>query len=110
MSKFAALSDPVAGRELEEQGAVETARAAIIDILDAGRMTQSRSSGARFEPLLPAQGRFIFEQQAEPFGMFEAARLGFAFEFLEPLGQAVQAERVQLFECRMSEHGVSSQW
>ena len=36
--------------------------------------------------------------------MIEAARLGFVFEFLEPLGHAVKTERVQLFECRMSEH------
>ena len=36
--------------------------------------------------------------------MIEAARLGFVFEFLEPLGHAVKAESVQLFECRMSEH------
>jgi len=36
--------------------------------------------------------------------VFEAARLGFLFEVLEPLGHAVKAERVQLFECRMSEH------
>jgi hypothetical protein len=41
---------------------------------------------------LPAQGRFIFEQQAEPFRMFETARFGFAFEVLEPLGQPVKAE------------------
>ena len=73
-------------------------------------MTQSGGSGARFEPLLSTQRRFIFEQQAEPFRMFEAARLGFVFEVLEPLGHAVKAERVQLFECRMSEHGISSQW
>ena len=108
--QIAAFGDPVAGGELEEQGAVEPARALIIDILDAGRMTQARGSGARFEPLLPAQRQFVFEQQAEPFGVFEAARLGFVFEFLEPLGEAMKAERVQLFECRMGEHGVSFQW
>ena len=36
--QVAALVDPVAGGEFEEQGAVEPARAVIIDILDAGRM------------------------------------------------------------------------
>jgi hypothetical protein len=42
--------------------------------------------------------------------VLEAARFGFLFEFLEPFRQAMKAERVQLFECRVSEHGISSQW
>ena len=36
--------------------------------------------------------------------MIEAARLGFVFEFLEPLRQAVKPEGVQLVEGRMSKH------
>jgi len=33
-------------------------------------MTQLGDPGARLELLLPAQREFVFEQQAEPFGMF----------------------------------------
>src|SRR5260370_36785109 len=40
--------------------------------------------------------------------MIEAADFGFVFELLEPLGQAVKTEGVQLVECWMSEHGISS--
>jgi hypothetical protein len=69
-----------------------------------------RRPGARFELLLPAQRQFVFEQQTEPFGMIEAARFGFVLEFLEPLGQAVETENVQLVERRMREHGISPQW
>ena len=72
-------------------------------------MTQSGGPGACFELLLPAQRQFVFEQQAEPFGVIEAARLGVVLQFLEAFGQAVKAQRVQLVECRMSEHGISSQ-
>ncbi len=36
--------------------------------------------------------------------MIEDARFGFVFEFLEPLGQAVKAESMQLVERRMGEH------
>ena len=96
--------------ELEEERAVEPARTLIVDVLDAGWMTQLGDPGARFELLLPAQREFVFEQQPEPFGMIEAARFRFVFEFLEPFGQAVEAEGVQLVECRMSEHGDFSQW
>ena len=73
-------------------------------------MTQARDPGARFELLLSAQRQLVFEQQTEPFGMIEAARFGFVFEFLEPFGQAVKAEGVQLVERGVSEHGTSSQW
>ena len=61
-------------------------------------MTQARGSGARFELFLPAQRQFIFEQQAKPFGVIEAARLCFVFEFLKTLREAMKTKRVQLFE------------
>src|SRR5438045_895091 len=49
----------------------------------------------------------MFEQQSEPFWMFEGAGLGIAIEFLEALGHAVQTERMQLFERGMGEHSSS---
>jgi hypothetical protein len=107
--QIAAFGNPVAGGELEEERAVEPARALIVDVLDAGWMTQARDPGARFELLLSAQRQLVFEQQTEPFGMIEAAGFGFVFEFLESFGQAVKAEGVQLVERWMSEHGISSQ-
>src|SRR5271166_4010643 len=103
--QIAALGDPVASGELEEERAVEPARDLIVDVLDAGWMTQARDPGARFELLLSAQRQLVFEQQTEPVGMIEAADFGFVLEFLEPFGQAVKTEGVQLVERRVSEHG-----
>ena len=103
-SKITPLGDPVAGAEFEEQGAIQPARDLVIDVLDAGLMAQARGSGARFELFLPAQRRLIFEKQAEPFGVIEAARFRSVFKLLEPLGQAVKTEGVQLFKRRMSKH------
>jgi hypothetical protein len=102
--QIAALGDPVAGGEFEKQGAIEPARDLIVDVFDAGGMTQASDPGARFELFLPAQRHFVFEQQAEPFRVIKAARLGFGFKFLEPLRQAVKPEGIQLVECRMSKH------
>src|SRR5208282_6618838 len=102
--QIAALGDPVTGGELEEERAVEPARTLIVDVLDAGRVTQPGDPGARFELLLPAQREFVFEQQAEPFGVFKATRFGPVFQFLESFGQAVKAKRVQMVERGMSEH------
>jgi hypothetical protein len=86
------LRRSAAGGELEEQGAIESARAVIIDIFDAGRMTQAGGSGACLEPLLSAQRRLVFEDQTEPFCVIEATSFGIMFEFLEPLGHAMKAE------------------
>jgi hypothetical protein len=52
---------------------------------------------------LSAQRQFVFEQQSQPFGVLESTSFRLVFEFLEPLGQAMETERVQLVECRMSE-------
>src|SRR5271166_4005989 len=102
--QIAALGDPLASSELEEERAVEPARTLIVDVLDAGRVTQPSDPGARFELLLPAQREFVFEQQAEPFGVIEAARFGPVFQFLESFGQAVEAKCAQMVEGRVSEH------
>src|SRR5208283_2671628 len=53
--QIAALGEPVAGGELEEQCAVEPAGVLIVDVLDTGGMTQTGRPGACFELLLPAQ-------------------------------------------------------
>ena len=100
------LADPVAGGELEEQRAIETARGAIIDIFDAGGLTETRHARPRLEAFLPAQRRFLVEKQAEPFGMFKTTRLRIGGEFLKPLRHAVEAEGMQLIECRMRKHEV----
>ena len=55
-------------------------------------MAQAGDPGAGFELLLTAQRQLVFEQQTEPFGMTEAARFMFVFEFLEPFGQAVESQ------------------
>ncbi len=65
--QIAALGDPVASDELEEERAIEPARDLIVDVLDAGWMTQLSHPGARFELHLSAQRQLVFEQQTEPF-------------------------------------------
>ncbi len=108
MMSSSPLADPVAGGELEEQRAIETACGAIIDILDAGGLTKARHARPRLEALLPAQRRFLVEKQTEPFGMFKTMRFRIGGEFLKTLRHAVEAECMQLIESRMREHGIFS--
>ena len=51
--QIAALFDPAAGGELEEQRAVEPARILIVDVLDTGAVAQLGGAGAGLELLLP---------------------------------------------------------
>ena len=94
--QVAPFGDPVAGGELQEQRAVEPAWALIVHVFDAGRMPQTSGSCARLEALLATQRQLVFEQQTEPFGVLEAASLVLMFKFSEPLGDAIEAKRVQL--------------
>jgi len=47
----------------------------------------------------------MVEQEAEPFGMFEVARLGRSFERLKALGHAIEAEGMQKIDSRVGQHG-----
>jgi hypothetical protein len=56
--------DPLAGRELLEQSAVEAAWSPVIDVLDAGRLAQSGVAQPGGKPLVAAMGELAIEQEA----------------------------------------------
>lgn len=76
-------------------------RSAVIDVLDAGGMTQLGGSSSAFEPLLLTQRFLVFQEQSQPFGVFEAARFGLGIEVLEAFGHTVETEAMQQVEGRM---------
>ena len=95
-------ADPVAGGELEEQRAIETAGSAEVDVLDAGLMAQPRRPGAA--------SRSAFGVAASPRGRAAGRAIrhvrgsrasGVASSVLEALGHAVEAEGVQKIEGRV---------
>lgn len=100
--------DPAVLDKLGEQRAVESARGAVVDILDAGLLAQLRVAQAGGEPLVMAQRGFTFEQQREPFGLTEAIGLAGCFDVGEGLGHPVEAEGVKAVEGRMGEQGMVS--
>ena len=64
--------DPAALDKLSEQRAVETARGAVVDVLDARLLAQLGVAQASGEPFVVPQRGFTFEQQSKPFGVTEA--------------------------------------
>ena len=100
--------DPAALDKLGEQRAIEAARGAVVDVLDARLLAQLRVAQAGGEPLVVAQRGFTFEQQREPFGVTEACGLAGCFDIGEGLGHPVEAEGVEAVESRMDEQGIVS--
>ena len=103
-------SDPVAGGEPEEQGPIQAAMAAVVDVLDACGVTQAGRTGAGLEALLAARRRLVLEQQTEPLGVVERTGLRVGLERLEPRRHAAQAEVVQEIESGMGQHHRLRHW
>ena len=53
-------------------------------------------------------GQFVFEEQAEPFGVFKAARFGLVFEFLESFGELGVAFADLTLQIRIAIHKAMS--
>jgi hypothetical protein len=96
--------DPLAGGELVEQGAIETARGSVIDILDDGIVAQPGIAQAGGQTLVTAMGDLAIDEQTEPIGMGQGCPFPGGFEFGEGLGHAGQPELGELIEHRMGQH------
>ena len=66
------LADPVTAGQAQEQRPIETARRTEIDILDSGGVPQFGGARTRLEAPLLSQRGFLFDQEAKPFGVFQA--------------------------------------
>ncbi len=104
------LAHPVATRQPQEQGSVETALCAQINILDRGGLAQLGGAGARREPLLLAQRGFLLDQQAKPFSVIERPTFGVRRQVAKSLRHPLQAKLVQAIQCRVVEQCRSPQW
>ena len=100
--------DPAACGEFLEQRAIETARGAVVDILDRSLMTQPGIAQASEQAPIAAIADLLIEQQAEPFGMGQRCGFSGCFDLTEGLGHAVKAKLMELIEGRMSEQDVIS--
>src|SRR5271166_6101485 len=102
--------DPAAQRQLLEQRTVQTARRAVIDILDRGVVSQPGVAQARTQSAVLPVGEFTVEQQAEPFGVIELGGARAGGQFLESARHADKAKLAQLVERGMGQQRISPQW
>jgi hypothetical protein len=107
---IAVLADPIIRGELEEERAIQAARSAVIDVLDASLIAHPCGFDTRVKSILLAQRCLVLKQETEPFGMIEGAGLRRLFERPEALGHAVQAEAVEKFDGGMCQYHDLLQW
>jgi len=100
--------DPRTIGELVEQGAVEAARGAVVDVLDDGVLAQPGIAQPGRQALVAAMRDLAVEQQPQPVDMTERCGLARGLEFAESLGHAGKSELVQLIEHRMGEQSAFS--
>src|ERR1700692_5040748 len=84
--------DPAACGEFLEQRAIETARGAVVDILDRSLMAHPGIAQASEQASVAAIADLLIEQQAEPFGMGQRCGFTGCFDLPERLGHAVESE------------------
>src|SRR5437764_6868429 len=105
------LTDPFAGRKLEEEGAVKAAVGAEVDVLDNGRLAQPGLTQAAGEPLVLAAGRLAIDEQPEPILATEFAGIRGILQLEKGIGHGSEAERAQALDGRMDQHRISwGQW
>ena len=102
--------DPAAGGEFLEQGAIETARGAVIDILDGSLMAEPGVAQAGEQAPVPPIADLAIEQQGEPFGVGQRGGLTGCFDLAEGHGHAVEPELMKQIEGWMGEQGLVSYW
>lgn len=102
--------DPVAGDQLDEQGPVEAAVGAIVDILGDCLMAQLGEAQAGCKLAVVAPAPFPVEQQRQLFCMREPFGLGIGGQFIERSGHSGQAHVVEAVEGGVCEHCLLLQW
>lgn len=99
--------DPVTGDQPLEQRAVQSAGAAVVDVLDGGALAQAGLPQPGGQPAIGALGGLAIEQQGEPLGMAQANRRRVVLEFCEGAGHASQAQVGELLGGGVDEQDLS---
>jgi hypothetical protein len=95
------VGDPSASEQALEQGLVEAAARAVIDIFWAGtHMAQPGRAHPSHEPLRFSACNFTVYEQAQPFSVTEIGGRILGLQFGKGLGHTVQPQGLQVMECQ----------
>jgi len=98
------LIHPVAGTQLGDQGFVQAARVAEVDILQGRWLSQPGLTETGFQPAIFPVGHFPIYEQSQALLEAEGPDLGEPLLIFEGPGHTGQPEGLEFFERRMSQH------
>src|SRR5215469_14109862 len=101
------LTDPLAGRQLEEEATVEAAVGAEVNVLDNRRLTQSGLAQATGQPFVLAAGRLAVDEEPEPMLAAELTGIGGVLQCDKGIGHGGEAERAEALDSGMDQHRIS---
>jgi hypothetical protein len=76
----------------------------IVDVLDAGGLTELGTGQAAREAAVVAGRDLAIDEEAEPIGVRHLGRLGIVLQFGEGIGHGGEAEGAQAIDGGMNEH------
>ena len=98
------VSDPLAGGELEEEGAVEAAMCPEVDVLDNRGLAQPSLAQTAGEALVFAARRLAIDEQPEPILTRQLGSIGGVLQLDEGVGHGGKTECAQPLDSRMDQH------
>ena len=100
------LAQPTAAGERLDQGAIKTARGAVVEIFQTGGLAQPREAQTLGERGVVAFDRLAINQHRQALVEAEAIAIGQTLLFLERLGHAGQTQAAQRRDRRMDHHSL----
>jgi hypothetical protein len=101
------VADPVTAGEAQNQGAIQSAGTAEVEVLHDGREMELGELKESGEAAIIAEGDLAFQEQSQAVLEGEAVHVGHAPLLFEGLGHTGEAKFVELIESLLSQHGSS---
>jgi hypothetical protein len=108
--KIVVLIHPVAGSQLGDQGFVQAAGVAEVDILQSRGLPQAGLTETGFQPAIFPVGHFPIYEQSQAFLEAEGFALGEPLLIFPSPGHTGQAQGLEFFEGWMSQHISPPYW
>ncbi len=99
------VADPVRGAEAKQNGSVEAARGAEVDLFETGGQPELGLAEEPSEAAILADGSLTFDEQGQPVLEVQGADIGHALLLLESGSHAREAQLVESDKGLFEQHG-----
>ena len=100
------LAEPLAGGQLGDEAAIQTARRGVVEVLQAGAVLELGLAQAGLQAAILAQGQFPVHEQAEALLEAQGVDVGQVELLAQRGGHAGETQLLELVQGGMMQHGV----